>query len=69
MVYATCSLLTAENEAIVEAFLAAHPGFALVPASEVLARQGIALEGEMLRLMPHQHDTDGFFAAILERKA
>ena len=69
VVYATCSLLTAENEAIVEAFLAAHPGFALVPASEVLARQGIALEGEMLRLMPHQHDTDGFFAAILERKA
>ncbi|MCK6392014.1 MAG: SAM-dependent methyltransferase, partial [Azonexus sp.] len=46
-----------------------HPGFALVPASEVLARQGITLAGDMLRLTPHQHDTDGFFAAILERKA
>lgn len=69
VVYATCSLLTEENEAIVEGFLAAHPGFALVPASEVLARQGITLAGDMLRLTPHQHDTDGFFAAILERKA
>jgi 16S rRNA (cytosine967-C5)-methyltransferase len=68
LVYATCSLLRAENEAIVEAFLAVHPGFRLVPAADVLARQGIEVEGEMLRLLPHRHTTDGFFAAILERQ-
>jgi 16S rRNA (cytosine967-C5)-methyltransferase len=68
LVYATCSLLHAENEAIVEAFLAGHPGFTLVPAADVLARQGIEVEGEMLRLLPHRHRTDGFFAAILERQ-
>ncbi|WP_412480914.1 RsmB/NOP family class I SAM-dependent RNA methyltransferase [Azonexus sp. IMCC34839] len=69
LVYATCSLLREENEAIVEAFLAKHEGFVLVPASGVLARHGIALEGDMLRLLPHRHNTDGFFAAVLERKA
>ncbi len=69
LVYATCSLLTAENEAVVDAFLAAHPEFSLLPASAVLERQGIVYEGELLRLLPHRHDTDGFFAAILERKA
>lgn len=39
LVYATCSLLQEENEAIVEAFLAAHPEFQLVPATEILAQQ------------------------------
>jgi len=67
LVYATCSLLAEENEAIVSAFLAAHPDFALLPASELLARQGITVEGEMLHLLPHRHQTDGFFAAALER--
>ncbi|HSN20609.1 MAG TPA: RsmB/NOP family class I SAM-dependent RNA methyltransferase, partial [Usitatibacter sp.] len=41
LVYGTCSLLPEENEAIVEGFLAAHPEFHLVPAREVLERQGI----------------------------
>ncbi len=69
VVYATCSLLAAENDAIVAAFLASHPEFTLTPASSVLAKQGIALDGDFLRLLPHQHNTDGFFAAILDKKA
>jgi len=69
VVYATCSLLIAENDAIVEAFLARHPDFTLTPAAAVLAKQGIALEGDFLRLLPHRHNTDGFFAAILDKKA
>lgn len=68
LVYATCSLLAEENERIVEAFLAAHPAFCLVPAEQVLARQGIAVSGDMLHLLPHRHDTDGFFAAVLEKR-
>jgi 16S rRNA (cytosine967-C5)-methyltransferase len=69
LVYATCSLLTVENESVVQDFLSKHPDFCLRPVSEVLAKQGIAMEGEMLRLLPHQHDTDAFFAAVLERQA
>lgn len=71
LVYGTCSLLEEENEAIVERFLAAHPDFAIVPCSEVLARQGIGIPGceRFLRLLPHVHDTDGFFAAVMQRAA
>ncbi|EKE17258.1 MAG: hypothetical protein ACD_10C00541G0001, partial [uncultured bacterium] len=69
VVYATCSLLTAENDAIIEAFLATHPDFTLTPASEVLARHGIEIAGDTLRLLPHINNTDGFFAAVLDKKA
>ncbi|MDO9227242.1 MAG: RsmB/NOP family class I SAM-dependent RNA methyltransferase [Pseudomonadota bacterium] len=70
LVYATCSLLEEENEAIVQAFLTAHPDYHLVPVGEVLAAQNIALEmGDYLRLDPAIHNTDGFFAAVLERAA
>jgi 16S rRNA (cytosine967-C5)-methyltransferase len=68
LVYATCSLLTEENDGVVDAFLAAHPEFRPVSAQEILAAQGIAVGGgERLRLSPREHDTDGFFAAVLER--
>jgi 16S rRNA (cytosine967-C5)-methyltransferase len=69
LVYATCSLLNEENEFIVEQFLASHPDFDLVPMSKVLDEQKIALEmDQYLKLLPHKHGTDGFFAAVLERK-
>lgn len=69
LVYGTCSLLTEENEEIVVGFLREHPDFRLVPASGILERQGIKLAGagDYLRLYPHVHETDGFFAAVLER--
>ncbi len=45
-----------------------HPEFAPVNAAGELARAGIALDtGPMLRLFPHRHGCDGFFAAVLER--
>lgn len=70
VVYATCSLLTEENEMIAEHFLDKHPDFTLVPANEVMAQQGIALDtGKYLSLLPHIHGTDGFFAAVFEKKA
>ena len=69
LLYATCSLLDEENAEVVDAFLAAHAQFELRPANAALAQQRIALDsGEYLRLAPHVHGTDGFFAALLSRR-
>ncbi|MGZ3425499.1 MAG: RsmB/NOP family class I SAM-dependent RNA methyltransferase [Polyangia bacterium] len=69
LIYATCTVDAAENDAVVDAFLAAHPEFVSVPAKEILgkARAEQLGDGVRLRLTPHQHDTDGFFAAVLRR--
>jgi 16S rRNA (cytosine967-C5)-methyltransferase len=70
LVYATCSLLAEENQDIVAAFLSQHPGFEAIPAAVALAEQRIDLPMEAyLQLKPHVHGTDGFFAAVLQRKA
>jgi 16S rRNA (cytosine967-C5)-methyltransferase len=67
--YAPCSLLQDENEAIAEAFLSTNPEFSLIPANEILSQQQIKLDtGKYLKLLPHLHGTDGFFAAVFERK-
>ena len=69
LVYATCSLLDQENENIVADFLTVSPEFVPLCAEELLERQGIGVEtGERLRLLPHLHGTDGFFAAVMERQ-
>lgn len=60
LVYATCSLLSAENEEQVAHFLGLHAEFRLKPVSEKLG-------GNYMRLTPQRHNTDGFFAAILEK--
>nr|WP_034985272.1 RsmB/NOP family class I SAM-dependent RNA methyltransferase [Laribacter hongkongensis] len=68
LVYATCSVLPAENDAIVDAFLAAHPEFSETPVNTLLEQAGVALDtGSRLRLLPGVHSTDGFFAAVLTR--
>ena len=71
IVYATCSVLREENEGQVEAFLATHPDFTLVPvpAAWPAAWGKPPVSTDMLRLTPLRHDTDGFFAAVLERRA
>jgi 16S rRNA (cytosine967-C5)-methyltransferase len=69
LVYATCSILSEENEGVVDAFLQAHPDFQRLSTKELLAKQGIDLDcGEDMRLLPHRHGTDGFYAAVLERR-
>ena len=67
LVYATCSLFEEENEGQVEAFLGAHPEFSVEPVTRPNIPMNAVSNG-FLRLLPHQHDTDGFFAAILKKK-
>jgi 16S rRNA (cytosine967-C5)-methyltransferase len=69
LIYATCTVLTAENDAVVDGFLAAHPEFVPVSAKEILgsARASEIGDGERLRCAPDTHDSDGFFAAVLRR--
>ena len=68
LVYATCSILPDENEAVADAFAAGHPEFKSLSCTELLAVPRIGLDtGERLRLWPHRHGTDGFFAAAFER--
>lgn len=78
LVYATCSVLPEENEAIAEAFSAANPDFepqeatALLTDLKVAGAEQLGAGGEgatrYLRLWPHRHATDGFFAAVWTRK-
>lgn len=71
LVYATCSVLPEENEAIAQAFSAAHPNFVPLSAADTLTELKVAhaaslctTDGMYLRLWPHLHATDGFFAAV-----
>ncbi|HEY7985869.1 MAG TPA: RsmB/NOP family class I SAM-dependent RNA methyltransferase [Methylophilaceae bacterium] len=68
LVYATCSLLQEENEAIIEAFLTQHPEFTSISAADILSQQKVELDtGVYLKMLPHLHGTDGFFAAVMQK--
>ena len=74
LVYATCSLLRAENEDIADAFGERHlADFEPLAAGTLLApavgEAAAALDSAgRLRLWPHRHGTDGFFAAVWQRR-
>jgi 16S rRNA (cytosine967-C5)-methyltransferase len=78
LVYATCSILPQENEAIAQAFSEENSEFTPLDAGEILSSlkvegaAGLCSGGEngqrYLRLWPHKHQTDGFFAAIWQKK-
>ena len=76
LVYATCSLLPAENEAIAQGFTAEMPDFRPLPVGALLRDAKVDAAGltsggadgqDFLRLWPHRHATDGFFAAVWQR--
>jgi 16S rRNA (cytosine967-C5)-methyltransferase len=69
LVYATCSVLRQENQAVVEQFLGEHEAFQQLSCQQVLGENQIGLDsGDFLELRPQRHDTDAFFAAVLQRK-
>jgi 16S rRNA (cytosine967-C5)-methyltransferase len=74
LVYATCSLLEAENEDVAGEFDSAHAeSFARLPALEALQRAQVGsaealVSGDDLRLWTHRHRTDAFYAAVWQRR-
>jgi len=74
LVYATCSLLAAENQQVVTAFEAEHGrDFTALPALDALRAAHVqapeaVVEGPFLRLWPHRQHTDAFFAALWQRR-
>jgi 16S rRNA (cytosine967-C5)-methyltransferase len=69
LVYATCSIFAQENEQIIESFLSQNPDFKLLNVGEELytEQQAVLNQKQYLKLLPHIHQTDGFFAAVLEK--
>jgi 16S rRNA (cytosine967-C5)-methyltransferase len=76
LVYATCSVLPEENAMQMEAFLERHPDYSAVPCAEAWADAfapdappvASPCTGTFMELAPHSHGTDGFFAAVLQRR-
>ena len=71
LIYATCTIIDDENEKVIERFLAERTDFVRVPVKEIWGRElGEKVgDGLTLRLNPHRHDTDGFYATVLRRVA
>ncbi|MFY9746162.1 MAG: transcription antitermination factor NusB [Acidobacteriaceae bacterium] len=83
LVYSTCSLEPEENEEVVAEVLRETPGFQVVPVGEILDQLAVsgvvtsegrerlttAVEGDFLRTLPGVHPSDGFFAAVVERRS
>jgi 16S rRNA (cytosine967-C5)-methyltransferase len=70
IVYATCSVARQENEDVIEAVLAQRADLRLLPPSTTLGEelaQGLGAS-RYLKLLPHVHGSDGFFAALLEKR-
>lgn len=64
--YSTCTINRAENQQVVEAFLAAHPNFQLEPPGERVPVADLP-KTSTLQLLPSEDDLDGFFFALLKR--
>ena len=70
VIYSTCSIFNSENEAVVEKIIE-MTGCEIVPLKlifgKALASRVESPCGRFMKLLPHKHGTDGFFAAVLRR--
>jgi 16S rRNA (cytosine967-C5)-methyltransferase len=68
LLYAVCSVLQEEAEAVVDSVLAAASSLELAPFDSDLAANLAGPEKAMLRLLPHVHGTDGYFLASFRKR-
>jgi 16S rRNA (cytosine967-C5)-methyltransferase len=67
-VYSTCTLIEEENEGMVRSLLQRHSDVVLENASTYLPETARSLvSSNFLLALPHQHGTDGFFAARMTK--
>ncbi len=73
LIYATCTLFAAENQAVVDRLMGERRDLELVPVKDVWgsarAAPMVDASGRFLELLPHRHGTDGFFAAVLRLRS
>ena len=78
LAYITCSVLDEENNAQVAAFLARHGDFTPISPQEVMGALGeraflfgraVLISPHGLLMTPRRTDTDGFFVALMTRRA
>jgi 16S rRNA (cytosine967-C5)-methyltransferase len=67
LVYATCTVRREENQDLVLAFEQRHPDFVRVRPGEGWLPDELVRDG-FFQAFPHRHGTDGFFAAVFERR-
>lgn len=68
LLYATCTTVRAENEAVVNQFLSRHPEFESGDIRHVIPKQWHdEVSNGMLQLLPHRHGTEGFFLARMNK--
>jgi 16S rRNA (cytosine967-C5)-methyltransferase len=65
LIYSTCTLNPEENEEQVNLFLSKHKEFKLVAADKALNSSFV--KNGFLHIMPFQHNSDGVFAAKMQR--
>ncbi|MCB9725576.1 MAG: 16S rRNA (cytosine(967)-C(5))-methyltransferase RsmB [Spirochaetaceae bacterium] len=68
LVYSTCTVTPEENEQVVRGFLATRASWRIASRDEAPESMRELVDDEgFMRLLPHRHDTDGFFAVRLVR--
>ncbi|MFZ4556621.1 MAG: 16S rRNA (cytosine(967)-C(5))-methyltransferase, partial [Pseudanabaena sp.] len=67
IVYSTCTLHPAENEEVITHFLANHPDWQIVPPDVDNPAAHFASDRGWVKVLPHEHDMDGFFMVRLEK--
>lgn len=69
LVYATCTINPLENEDVIQAFLANHPQWQIVPPAENFPAPSLVSPSNYLKILPTEHNSDGFFMVKLKLTA
>ncbi|BBC25714.1 16S rRNA (cytosine(967)-C(5))-methyltransferase [Pseudanabaena sp. ABRG5-3] len=67
IVYSTCTIHPAENEEVITQFLTNHPDWQIVPPSVDNPAAHFASDRGWVKVLPHEHDMDGFFMVKLQK--